>query len=141
VLDAQNNPVEYLRNPVAGHATNIGPVTLPAAATNQPYVQLRWNYYWVSGASGSRAQLRVANVRVAGAPPVPQLKNISFDGAMHFSFNSITGESYQLEYKNALNDPAWMPLGAPTNGTGGAINLTDAISGQPQRFYRLVVSP
>jgi hypothetical protein len=139
VLDAQNKPVEYLRNPVPGHSTRIGPVTLPAAATNQSYVQLRWKYYWVSGGTGARAQLRVSNIRVAIAQPAPQLGNVSMDGSIHFSFNSVIGQSYQLEYKNDLSDPDWTPLGPPVNGTGGPIDLSDATALQPQRFYRVVV--
>jgi hypothetical protein len=141
VLDAQNNPVEYLRNSVAGHSTNIGPITLPVAAINQPYVLLRWKYYWISGTSGSRAQLRVGNIRVAVVPTAPQLGNVSLDGTgtIHFNFNSVIGQSYQLEFKDDLNDPDWHPLGPPVNGTGGAIDLSDDMSLHPQRFYRLAL--
>jgi hypothetical protein len=67
-------PVEYVRNPGAGHRTEIGPATLPAAADNQPLVQLRWKYYFRSGISGARAQLRLDDILVtAGALPPAQM--------------------------------------------------------------------
>lgn len=61
-------PVEYLRNPVAGHAQVIGPVTLPLAAENQALVELRWKYYFRSGSSGSRPQLRLDDIQVTAGP-------------------------------------------------------------------------
>lgn len=68
VLDANGNPVEYLRHSVAGHQQVIGPMRLPASLDDQPRVELRWKYYYVSGASGARAQLQVANIRVTSTP-------------------------------------------------------------------------
>ncbi len=65
VLDGAGQPVEYLRNEVAGHVQSVGPVLLPAAALGQPYVQLLWRYYHISGTSGARAQLRLDDVKVA----------------------------------------------------------------------------
>jgi hypothetical protein len=233
VLDAQSNVVEYLRNAQAGHAAILGPVTLPAAVNNQPYIQLRWKYYRISGGSGSRAQLRVANilvvaaqppvlaniadkfvhlgqtmqftavvtnslstqpltfsltnspvgaginptngallwavtnvatpstnivtVRVAdsGVPPLsdaktfsvivqppPRFSSATYDGngSVNFTFTSLSGQSYQLEYKNNLADPVWTPLGSPVAGTGGTRTLSDVIAGYRQRFYRLAAS-
>jgi hypothetical protein len=69
VLDAIGNPVEYIRNATAGHSQTMGPVTLPLAAENKAYVELRWKYYHISGISGSRAQLRVDNIIVASGDP------------------------------------------------------------------------
>jgi hypothetical protein len=70
----QDQPVEYLRNPVAGHSAVIGPVTLPADADNRPLVQLRWKYYYRSGTSGARAQLRLDDILVtAGTLPPAQI--------------------------------------------------------------------
>jgi hypothetical protein len=75
VLDPNGVPVEYLAGAIAGHAQAFGPVPLPAAANNQPYLEVRWKYYYVSGTSGARSQLRVADVAVTssalhGEPPI-----------------------------------------------------------------------
>jgi hypothetical protein len=54
------------------------------------------------------------------------------------TLHSVSGLSYTLEYKNALNDPAWLSLLPPTLGSGGTITLVDTNppSGH-SRFYRL----
>ncbi|MEO0018479.1 MAG: hypothetical protein RLZZ522_1762 [Verrucomicrobiota bacterium] len=64
--------VEYLRNPLAGHAQVIGPVTLPVAAENQPLVELRWKYYFRSGTTGSRPELRLDDIQVTAGPVLPE---------------------------------------------------------------------
>lgn len=64
VLDAEGQPVEYLRNAANGHVQTMGPVQLPAAALGQEYVQLLWRYYWISGTSSARAQLRLDELSV-----------------------------------------------------------------------------
>jgi hypothetical protein len=69
VLDAIGIPVEYIRNVTAGHSQTLGPVTLPVAAENKSYIELRWKYYYISGSTGSRAQLRVDNIIVASGDP------------------------------------------------------------------------
>jgi hypothetical protein len=141
-LDAQGNPVQYSRNPVAGHSAVIGPVLLPSAVNNQPYMQLRWKYFYISGGSNARPQLRVGNIRVA-AVDKPALGGVAFQNGnkLNFNFPSQIGLSYQLQYKDNLTDAAWTPLGAPVAGTGGNLTLTNTISSQPQRFFRLAVSP
>jgi hypothetical protein len=71
VNDLFGSPVEYRRNPEAGHSERIGPVTLPMAANNKPYVQLRWKYHHLSGSSGTRAELRLDDIHIAGRAPGP----------------------------------------------------------------------
>ena len=70
LLDAQTNVVEYVRNPLAGHAQAMPTVTLPPSALDQPYVQVLWRYYRISGSSGPRAELRLDDIDVAGQPAV-----------------------------------------------------------------------
>jgi hypothetical protein len=64
VLDGAGQPVEYIRNTVTGHSQLLGPVELPAAALDKPYVQLFWRYYYQSG-SGSRSRLRLDDILVS----------------------------------------------------------------------------
>lgn len=64
-------PVEYLRNGMAGHTNNFNQIPIPDDAYNQEYVQFLWRYYFISGSSGTRAQLRLDNVLVhAGSDPL-----------------------------------------------------------------------
>ncbi len=56
-------------------------------------------------------------------------------------FDSVTGRTYQIEYKNDLTDPSWLPLVA-TNGTGAAIQIADPDAATvPRRFYRVRLLP
>jgi hypothetical protein len=61
------------------------------------------------------------------------------NGDVQFSFGTATGYSYQVLFKNDLNDPQWMPLGDPQSGTGSSLNVTDNIGVNPQQFYRIFV--
>lgn len=65
-------PVEYLRNLAAGHSQVIGPFTLPSSVENQALVELRWKYYFRSGESGARAQLRLDDIQVTAGPVVAE---------------------------------------------------------------------
>ena len=70
-----------------------------------------------------------------------QFSSITPNGsAVNFTFNSLPGQSYQLEYKNNLGDVQWALLGSPVAGTGNALNLIDNTPLPSQRFYRLVVT-
>lgn len=67
---AGGQPVEYVASQTAGHAQTFGPITLPAAVENQPVVQLRWKYYYVPPATGTRPQLRVDDIVITSTPAV-----------------------------------------------------------------------
>jgi hypothetical protein len=60
-------PVEYLSVATANIPVNVGPVTLPATCENQPVVDLRWVYYYISG-SGARSEINVTNISVTSQP-------------------------------------------------------------------------
>lgn len=68
VTDSSGNPVEYLRSAQAGHSAAIGPVALPQAAEDKALVELRWKYYFRSGSSGPRPQLRLDDIQVTAGP-------------------------------------------------------------------------
>jgi hypothetical protein len=45
-----------------------------------------------------------------------------------------------LQYKERLDDSVWIDLGFPLTGTGGDLQIFDDITGQTQRFYRMLVT-
>jgi hypothetical protein len=72
-------------------------------------------------------------------------------GGPTFTFPTVAGYKYRLDYKNALPDAAWLPVIAPPNfrlpdgwsttSTGSPMLLTDTNAvGQSQRFYRLEIA-
>ncbi len=84
LLDALGQPVEYVRDEVAGHEAVIEPVDLPPALLDQPYVQLMWRYHHLGVTDGSRAQLRLDDILVAtGAEPAGYAlwRHLHFDPA------------------------------------------------------------
>jgi hypothetical protein len=53
-----------------------------------------------------------------------------------FSFATVAGQTYVVEYKNQLTNGNWTPL--QTNaGNGGTATVTNLLSASPQRFFRL----
>ena len=62
------------------------------------------------------------------------------DDLVSLSFSSLPGRTYQLEFKNNLDDSFWAPLGNPVSGTGGLLLMSDE-KGQSRRFYRLTLLP
>lgn len=62
----------------------------------------------------------------------PVLKN----GSFRLAVPSKLGWNYFLEYKNNLEDPAWLPLSGVA-GTGSQLIMTDPTATVPKRFYRV----
>ena len=71
VADGQGEAVEYMRSDVAGHEARLGPTLLPLDAANQPYVQLRWKYYYtgqqLDADHGRRDMLRLDDILVTAS--------------------------------------------------------------------------
>jgi len=63
------------------------------------------------------------------------------DGYIQIAFNTLPGCNYQVQFKDHLTDPAWTALGTTVSGTGAPLSIYDEMSGQPQRFYRLLALP
>jgi len=69
----------------------------------------------------------------------PKVSVLSFGGgAASFSFASVAGAVYAVQYKNRLDDPEWIELSRQP-GTGGAILITDPAPPASSRFYRIRV--
>jgi hypothetical protein len=52
---------------------------------------------------------------------------------------SVIGQTYTLEFKNALSDASWTAVSPSTNGNGGIVSLQDPTSAAPTRFYHVHV--
>ena len=72
----------------------------------------------------------------------PQLSNLEVSGnEFTFSFESLAGKSYQLEFKDGLQDPLWLPLGDPVTGTGAPMAVIQDVSQASARFFRVRLLP
>jgi PKD repeat protein/subtilisin family serine protease len=54
-----------------------------------------------------------------------------------FSFNTVSGVSYSVEYKDDLMDSFWQPLQI-VNGDGSAVSITNSIPEATQRFFHVI---
>ena len=69
------------------------------------------------------------------------LASVSQSGETVFiSVPSIPGRTYRLEYKNALDDPSWEPLGTDALANGPTLTFADGTAANGQRFYRVVLA-
>jgi hypothetical protein len=72
---------------------------------------------------------------------VPELNGLALNGSQFvFSWPTVTGQSYQLQYRDNLATGTWTSLGGLMPGTGNPVMVTNILSASPQRFFRVVVS-
>jgi hypothetical protein len=93
------------------------------------------------GGTASGGFLGVFELAVKSATNAPPsgltLVNAAVTGTQFtFEFDSKTGVSHVVEYKNSLTDPAWQTLTTIT-GDGTRKTVTDPIAGGTHRFYRV----
>ena len=120
-----------------------------------------WESAYLADASGNRIALTfdgsqqtlrfTGNPVQAGDPtinvsffvlvPAPQLITLTATlsgGNVTVSFPTLTGSSYQVEYKTHLTDAAWTSLGSPISGNNSLQSVKDSATGS-SRFYRVQV--
>jgi len=86
--------------------------------------------------AGNRTDSQLATLTVLVKPIII---HVGFDTTnVSFSFTSATNLDYVVEYKDTLNDPAWVTL-RTVNGDGGTLTISDSTTNSPCRFYRIRV--
>jgi hypothetical protein len=129
-----------LTNSPAGAAINAGNgaftwtvTNVTAPGTNSVTVRVTDN--------GTPTMSDAKTFLVIVAPPL-QFGSVTADGNgnLNLTFYSLPGQSYQLTFKNNLDDPQWTPIGQPVSGNGNAMTFSNSLSAQPQRFYRIAVT-
>ena len=86
---------------------------------------------------------RAAN-RVSTPPvTVPEFSEVTLvaNGVVQFTFSTVVGQTYRVEYSEDLNSAVWIPLGNDHAGTGANVIIQDTIGPSRQRFYRIVLAP
>jgi len=58
-----------------------------------------------------------------------------------FTWPTFPDQNYQIEYKDDLNDPVWIPLSLPFPGDGTVLTLTNDAGTSGPRFFRLLIPP
>jgi Tol biopolymer transport system component len=87
------------------------------------------------------------SVNTTNAPPILGISGIGTGGVsgvsatnqtLLLSWPSIIGISYEVQFKNALSDPAWQPLLVPATIVGSHGSVIDPSPSTSNRFYRIL---
>jgi hypothetical protein len=113
---------------VAGATTNELRLTNVQATQAGNYVLVVTNF--AGSVTSDAAQLKVLVPPSAGVPLVTS-------SGTSISVSTLSGLNYLLEYKNALQDPAWIAVTTWVPGIGGILVLQDSNSPASSRFYRV----
>lgn len=70
--------------------------------------------------------------------PALKLKMSVSGGNVAISFPTVTGSTYQVQYKNHLTDATWSSLGSSVSGNNAVRTVNDTVGGG-SRFYRVQV--
>ena len=90
-----------------------------------------------NGANGHAYLLTPASQVTPPAPP--EFLSITLTGdTVSFTWGTIPGETYQVQYNSDLTSTNWNDLGNPVYATGTTLSATDALT-PPQRFYRVLM--
>jgi hypothetical protein len=89
--------------------------------------------------SSGLATSTIANLTVLLPPLSVALTN--GNAALAFTMNTLSGYAYQLQYKTNLASATWLNAGNPLTATNATLTMTELIGPDPQRYYRMTLSP
>ena len=93
------------------------------------------------GAENDNSYLGLDDVSVVPLPPTVFRSTVKTNGAIRFTWSSLSPLAYQLQYKTNLTQLNWINSGNPVPATGTTTTTSDTAPIGPQRFYRLKVMP
>ena len=111
--------------------------------TNKQYVvsATDWSATLVFGAQNNPDYFGLDDVSVTPIPPPVFQSVASAEGSITLTWSATAGVPYQLQYATNLSLLNWSNLGTPISANGSTITTSDVQPADPQRFYRVVVSP
>ncbi len=85
----------------------------------------------------------ISTAPAAVTPPAqPVFQSISRAGtSIALTWSAVPGQIYQLQSKTNLSDITWTNLGAPITAQDTTISTSNGIGNDPQRFYRVMITP
>lgn len=156
-------PPAIVSQPVSqtnGVGTNV---SFSVTATGSPPLRYQWFFGNTAMAGQTNSTLTLLNIQTANAggysaivsnafgratsvvatltvtePLVPSVLRIAVSGDQaQLWWDAPAGYGFIVEYKNALCDSYWMPLGAPVVSSGTTLSVTLPIGAEPSRFFRV----
>jgi hypothetical protein len=111
---------------------------LDQTITNWPPGAALWLVWEMTDSTGKAQGLGIDNLSFSASVPLPVPMTLQLAGTnLVFNWEGVAGQTYQLEYKNNLTDPAWTALGNAVTGTDATLTLTNTLGALSQRFFHL----
>jgi hypothetical protein len=112
---------------------NYNTTSLPPSAT----------FYTVAYSSpaggGFNAATDTSSTLTIVAPP--EMSDMLVSGTQFiFSYPTLVGQTYQLQYCTNLTSGLWLPVGSSVLGSGALVWATNSISAMLQQFFRLSIT-
>ncbi len=105
---------------------------------NWPPGAALWLVWQMTDSSSLSQGLAIDNLSFSASVPLAVSLNLQAAGTnLLLNWFGVAGQTYQLQYKNNLADPAWTPVGSPVTGIGANLSLTNSLGTSTQRFFRL----
>ena len=95
--------------------------------------------YGTAGMNGLYGNGTVFSIQLP-SPPVISIEAAT-NAVFSFSWNANVGVTYQVQYVSDPSSSNWTNLGEAIVATNAILSATDSISGNSQRFYRVVGLP
>lgn len=95
------------------------------------------SYRVMVGNSNGTVTSQTALVRVYQPARIARITRVG--NAVHLAFDSAVGQTYTIEYRDALASGTWQELETIT-GTGAEVTIIDPSAAGPSRFYRLRIN-
>jgi hypothetical protein len=114
--------------------TGVSTVQLPLVASSAARIK-------VQAADNIFFAISPGNFTLIVVPPtVLQPLRLS-NGVAQLAWSAIPGRTYRVQYKPTLAAATWTDRLPDITATVTTASTTDAISGAPQRFYRILLLP
>lgn len=96
-----------------------------------------------NGISSVRAAATIAGGALSVQPPLPPVFTTITrnSGGVKLAWTSVSTFHYQVQYSAGTTSGSWTNLGSPVLATNTAAIFTDAVSTDPIRYYRLLMTP
>ena len=125
------------------NSETIGTVTLTSAGASSSAAVGPYNIVPSAPVGGTFSQGNYSDIFVNGTLTVlgtPVLTLTLLGNQYVLTFQSVSGQAYQLQSRTNLALGSWSSLGGSINGTGGTVNLTNTIT-VPRSFFQLQIMP
>jgi hypothetical protein len=140
-------------------------VTFTATVTGEGPFSYRWQFHGTNLDGAITNSLSLANVHTnqtgtysllvsnefgivtntdafLSVVPLPAFESINRTaGLVTLTWSATTGLLFQLQYCSDLSSGNWSNLGSTITATNSTVNGSDMNGTEPQRFYRLLVTP